>query len=249
MSRAGPRRSRVLICGGAAVGIILAAALVVWTAPRWLVATIAKRSPGCLYNVHTDARVVALTVDDGPAAATAEILHVLREHDARATFFLISTYVAGREATVNEILGQGHEIGNHMTRDEPSIRLSREAFRTAVTEAGAVLRQFASVEWLRPGSGWYTSRMLATIDEAGYRCALGSIYPFDAQLPSSTFGSAFILANVQPGAVIVLHDGAARGYRTAKTLQRVLPALRTRGYRVVSLSTLARLETNIATKN
>jgi len=167
MSRVGTPRSRVLICGGAAVGIILAAALVIWTAPRWLVATIAKRSPGCLYNVHTDARVVALTVDDGPATATAEILRVLREHDARATFFLISTYVAGREATVNEILGQGHEIGNHMTRDEPSIRLSREAFGTAVTEAGAVLRQFASVEWLRPGSGWYTSRMLATIDEAG----------------------------------------------------------------------------------
>ena len=41
--------------------------------------------------------------------------------------------------------------------------------------------------------------------------------------------------------MIVLHDGAARGYRTAKTLQRVLPALRTRGYRVVSLSTLGEM--------
>ena len=78
--------------------------------------------PGVSTYVHTDERVVALTVDDGPATATPEILRVLRENDARATFFLISTHVAGREAMVNAILGQGHEIGNHMTRDEPSIR-------------------------------------------------------------------------------------------------------------------------------
>ena len=247
--RVGSRRSWLLIWIGAASGIVIVAALVVWTGPRWLVAAIAKRAPGCLYNVHTHQRVVALTVDDGPSTATAEILRVLRESDARATFFLISTHVASREATVNEILGQGHEIGNHMTRDEPSIRLSPEAFDAAVAEAGAVLRHFAPVEWLRPGSGWYTRRMVATIEGAGYRCALGSIYPFDPQLPSSTFASAFILANVQPGAVIVLHDGPVRGHRTAKTLQRVLPVLRTRGYRVVSLSTLARLDTNIATRN
>jgi peptidoglycan/xylan/chitin deacetylase (PgdA/CDA1 family) len=243
------RRSRLLIwSGGAASGVVLAA-LVIWTGPRWLVAPIAKRAPGCLYSVHTRERAVALTLDDGPATETSELLRVLRENDARATFFLISTRVAGREATVNEILGQGHEIGNHMTRDEPSVRLSPEAFDAAVTEAGAVLGRFAPVHWLRPGSGWYTPRMVATVERAGYRCALGSIYPFDAQLPSSTFASSFILANVKPGAVIVLHDGAARGRRTAKTLQRVLPALRTRGYRVVSLSALARLGTDVATQN
>jgi len=238
--------------GGAAAGIVVLAglaALVIWTGPRWLVAQIAKRAPGCLYAIHTPERAVALTIDDGPATETGEILRVLRENDARATFFLISSRVAGREATVIEILGQGHEIGHHMTRDEPSIRLSPEAFDAAVAEAGTVLSRFAPVRWLRPGSGWYTRRMVATVERAGYWCALGSIYPFDAQLPSSTFASAFILANIRPGAVIVLHDGVARGRRTAKTLQRVLPALRTRGYRVVTLSTLAGLGTDAATQN
>jgi len=235
--------------GGAAAGIVALAALAIWTGPRWLVAEIAKRAPGCVYAIHTRERAVALTIDDGPAAGTAEILRILRENDARATFFLISSRVAGREATVNEILGQGHEIGNHMTRDEPSIRLSPEAFAAAVAEAGTVLRRFAPVQWLRPGSGWYTRRMVATVERAGYRCALGSIYPFDAQLPSAAFASSFILANVKPGAVIVLHDGVARGRRTAKTLQRVLPPLRTRGYRVVTLSTLAGLGTDVAAQD
>src|SRR5262249_3506226 len=97
------------------------------------------------------------------------------------------------------------------------------------------------VRWLRPGSGWYTPRMVASIERAGYCLALGSIYPFDAQLPSSAFASAYIRANARPGAVIVLHDGHSRGHRTALTLQRVLPALRARGYRVVSLSELERI--------
>lgn len=215
------------------------AAIAAWTGPRWLVPLIAARAPGCLYRVRTRERVVALTVDDGPdPTATPAILRVLREHDARATFFLISTRVSGQATLVDSIVAAGHEIGNHLTRDEPSIRLSPGSFDAAVREAGTVLQRFAAVRWLRPGSGWYTPAMIRTIERAGYRCALGSVYPFDAHVPSSAFASAYILANVRPGAVIVLHDGGARGRRTAATLQRVLPVLRARGYRVVSLSEL-----------
>ena len=224
------------------VGVTFAAALIaalaLWTAPRWLVRPIAARAPGCLYAVATRERVVALTIDDGPSTETPGILRVLREHDAHATFFLISSRVAGREPIVNDIVAGGHELGNHMTRDEPSIRMPPGAFDSAAREAGAVIQRFAPVRWLRPGSGWYTPRMIETIERAGYRCALGSIYPFDAQVPSSRLASAFIVANARPGAIIVLHDGGARGRRTARTLQRALPALKSRGYRVVSLSEL-----------
>jgi peptidoglycan-N-acetylglucosamine deacetylase len=236
------RRGHLVIWGiGSASGGLVIATIALWTGPRWLAPRVAARAPGCVYTVHTLSRAVALTIDDGPARETPEILRVLREHDAHATFFLISTRVPGQETIVNDIVADGHEIGNHMTRDEPSIRMKPAAFDTAAREAGAVLQQFAPVRWLRPGSGWYTPTMIATMERAGYRCALGSIYPFDAQLPSSAFASAYIRANARPGAVIVLHDGGSRGRRTAETLQRILPVLRTRGYRVVSLSELERI--------
>jgi len=83
--------------------------------------------------------------------------------------------------------------------------------------------------------------MLATIERAGFRCALGSIYPYDPHLPSARVAAAYILANVRPGAVIVLHEGGARGRRTVEALRRVLPALRARGYCIVTLSELERL--------
>jgi peptidoglycan/xylan/chitin deacetylase (PgdA/CDA1 family) len=72
--------------------------------------------------VDTRAKAVALTLDDGPdAATTPAILDLLRQHGARATFLLITSRVPGNEELVRRMLAEGHEIGNHMPRDEPSI--------------------------------------------------------------------------------------------------------------------------------
>ena len=216
---------------------ILASAL--WTAPRWLLKRIAPRSPRCLYAVDTAERVVALTLDDGPDAThTPAILDVLREHDARATFFLISSRIRGLEALVTRAVREGHELGNHLVHNAPSIRQPADTFAHDVRSAGEVLGRFGTVRWLRPASGWYSDAMLDTIEREGYRCALGSIYPYDAHQPSIRLSAAYVLAHARPGAVIVLHDGRSRGRRTAEVLRRVLPVLRSRGYRVVTLSEL-----------
>jgi len=237
------RRIRWLLASGLTFVAVLGFGL--WTAPRWLVPRIAAASPGCLYSVRTTERAVAFTFDDGPDAAhTEEILDVLKANDAHATFFFVSSHVPGNEALLTRLVAQGQEIGNHLTRVEPSIRLSPTDFDSAVREAGSVLGRFGPVRWLRPGSTWYNTRMLGTIKSAGYRCALGSIYPYDPQLRSATIASAYILANVQPGAIVVLHERDARGPRTVATLKRVLPILRSRGYRIVTLSELARLQSS-----
>jgi peptidoglycan/xylan/chitin deacetylase (PgdA/CDA1 family) len=182
---------------------------------------------------------VALTLDDGPDSVhTPEILELLRAHGARATFFLISGHVPGNERLVEKIVADGNEIGNHLTRDEPSYRLTDEEFAATAREAGTVLGRFGNVRWLRPASGWYTGAMVATMEQQGYRCALGSVYPYDAQLSSASLSAAYIMTNVRPGSVIILHEGGDRGRSTVEVLRRVLPALRDRGYRVVSLSEL-----------
>lgn len=230
--------SRLLLLWLAGLAIVLTVAAVgLWTAPRWLVPVIAARSPRCLYTVPTREKLVALTIDDGPDREDGRvILAVLRENQAHATFFLISGNVPGAEALVTDVVSAGHEIGNHLTRDEPSIRLSPTAFVAAMREAGTTLGRFAEIRWLRPGSGWYNDTMLEAIEREGYRCALGSVYPYDGHGMPARVSSAYILANVAPGTVIVLHEGKGRGRRTAMVLASVLPTLRARGYQVVTLS-------------
>jgi peptidoglycan/xylan/chitin deacetylase (PgdA/CDA1 family) len=106
---------------------------------------------------QTGEPVVALTFDDGPhPEVTDAILEVLARHEARATFFLIGDRVTGNEGVVARIVDEGHELGDHMMHDEPSILLSRNRFREHLTEARDLLTNYQDVSWWRPGSGWTT---------------------------------------------------------------------------------------------
>lgn len=195
------------------------------------------RYPGAVYFVETAENMLALTIDDGPdAVTTPKILEVLQQYQARATFFLISDRVEGNEAIVRQIVEQGHELGNHLTRDEASIKLKN--FGNDLLEADAILSKFAPLRWLRPGQGLYNSSMVKVAHQHGYRIALGSIFPYDTTIPVSWFATQQILCNARPGAIIILHDSHAWGKRTAETLSAVLPELNNRGYQVVTLSKL-----------
>jgi peptidoglycan/xylan/chitin deacetylase (PgdA/CDA1 family) len=81
--------------------------------------------------------------------------------------------------------------------------------------------------------------MLDQIHRHGYRCAMASTYALEFIPVSAPYAARHILLNVRPGGVIVLHDGTADQERTVGVLQRVLPALRRRGYQVVTISELA----------
>jgi peptidoglycan/xylan/chitin deacetylase (PgdA/CDA1 family) len=213
--------------------------LILFLQPRWTLSLIASLIPGVIYFTKTDKRIIALTIDDGPdEITTPKILEILERHQARATFFLISDRVKGNESVIREIVNQGHELGNHLTEDKPSIQLSAQEFEADLLEAHGILFHFAKLCWLRPGGGWYNTPMVNIARRQGYRVALGSIFPFDTIIHASWFASMQILCNARPGSIIILHDSGLWGERTALTLSRVLPKLSQKGYQVVTLSEL-----------
>jgi peptidoglycan/xylan/chitin deacetylase (PgdA/CDA1 family) len=67
---------------------------------------------------------------------------------------------------------------------------------------------------------------------------MASAYALEFLPISAPYAAQHVLLNVGPGSVIILHD-AADQERTVAVLERILPALRRRGYRVVTLSELA----------
>jgi hypothetical protein len=80
--------------------------------------------------------------------------------------------------------------------------------------------------------------MLGQLHAHGYQCAMASAYSYEFLTISAPYAARQLLRNVHPGGVIVLHDGGADRVRTVAVLERVLPALRDRGYGVVTLSGL-----------
>jgi peptidoglycan/xylan/chitin deacetylase (PgdA/CDA1 family) len=214
--------------------------LIVTFAPRVVTDVAAAVIPGCLYEVKlASPQRVALTIDDSPdAVGTAGILDTLRAYGAHATFFVITDQIPDAEVVMRRILQEGHEIGNHFTADLASIRPDSASFERDLHAADSALRPYGLVRWARPGSGWYSPRMVRAIERSGHQCALGTVYPLDGTLAWGWLSNRYILAHVRPGAVIVLHDRGRRARRTAQVLGEVLPKLRARGYEVVTLSRL-----------
>ena len=230
-------RSSIVIRSALLVLTVLATSACI---PDALVRGIAAGNPGCLYSVPRGDKTVALTIDDGPdSTTTPQLLKILADNNARATFFLISSNVRGNDTLVQRLVREGHEIGNHFSENEASIALSPRDFERSFLTADSVLKRFAPLRWVRPGSGHYNKRMVRTFRHHGYHCALGSVYPFDPQIRFPAFSAWVIRRSVKPGAIIILHDGTYKGRNTTKTLRKVLPDLAKRGYRLVTLSELA----------
>jgi peptidoglycan/xylan/chitin deacetylase (PgdA/CDA1 family) len=80
--------------------------------------------------------------------------------------------------------------------------------------------------------------MISIIKKRGYKCAMGSVYPFDPFIPWTWFHVKHILLNVEKGSIIILHDGGSKGKRTANTLSEILPMLKDEGFQLVALSEL-----------
>ncbi len=221
--------------------ILLTVLSLLFFQPRWLLASVEYFIPGVYYFVETNKPIIALTIDDIPNEQTTKLIfNILKQNEVKATFFVISNQVSGNEYLITEIVKNNHEIGNHLTEDKPSIKLSPEAFEQDLLKAEEVLLKYAPVQWMRPASGWYNKMMLDTAKKHGYRVALGSIFPYDTHISSSWFATQQISLNVRPGSIIVLHDGGSRGKRTAETLTKIIPRLKEKGYKFVTLSELVK---------
>jgi peptidoglycan-N-acetylglucosamine deacetylase len=237
-----PRRSRCVCFGrGMKLFLMLAAAAVLAFCVR-CPHLIARHLAGhlaseVLWSVRSSARVVALTFDDGPHPATTPgLVNLLDRYGARATFFLIGANASRHEDLVRQIVDSGHELGNHLLSDYPSILLSTTEFQAQLVQVDATLRRFGTVRYFRPGSGFFTPRMLRIAAENNYRCALGTISTLDTDSRNPRSVVRRIAGKVRPGDVIVLHEGSPDRSRILTVVEGLLAELTARGYRCVTLT-------------
>ncbi|OQE20217.1 hypothetical protein PENFLA_c017G01216 [Penicillium flavigenum] len=202
-----------------------------------------RRWPDVLFRVDTNNKVVALTIDDAPSTHTPAILRLLQSHNAAATFFLIGSQIPGHESVLADLVRAGNELANHAMYDEPSRALSDDVLADQIRSVHARIQEAYVAgntpqpeNWLfRPGSGFFSSRMRSLVKELGYRLVLGDVYPHDPQVPFWRLNASHVLSMVKPGSIIVCHD---RREWTVPMLQKVLPELNRRGYRVVTVAGL-----------
>lgn len=194
--------------------------------------------------VRTRAPLVALTLDDGPTPRfTPRVLALLRRERAHATFFPIGRSTSRTPQLVRAERAGGHEIGAHTWSHALLPPLSPTRFAAEIDRGNAVLRRVTGrMPWsFRPPHGWFDRRVAGAVAARGQRL-VGWNRALERALHGRTVrqATALLLRQIRRGDILLAHDGRDPRPRTLYVLERLLPALRRRGLRVVSVGTLIR---------
>ena len=104
---------------------------------RWLY-------PQALWRMDATDHSVYLTFDDGPIPeSTPHILKILRDFDIKATFFVVGDNVRKYPELFQQIVADGHRIGNH-TFNHWGARHSGKQYRDNIERCQAIIETMSN---------------------------------------------------------------------------------------------------------
>lgn len=163
-----------------------------WLSPRHLVCSL----PG-------PDKVIYLTFDDGPVpGATPEVLEILRQYNARATFFMVGDNVIRYPGIFDQVRHDGHAVGNHTFHHLNGWRTSPGAYLYDVRRC----RELVDSSLFRPPYGRFTPTQYLLLRN-DFRFILWSVLTYDFHrntTPEQCLDNA--IGNAGIGSVVVFHD-------------------------------------------
>lgn len=186
-----------------------------------------------LHRASGEGRVLSLTFDDGPdLRATPRLLEVLAAHAVPAVFFLWGDHVRDHPAVVRELCRAGHVLGNHTMHHHDLASWSPDDVRDDLLETNAAIAAAAPgapVPWFRaPFGSWGASPAIAAalgMQPLGWQLAVGDWEP-----PGVDELVRRVETGIEPGGVLLLHDGGGDRTQTVDAVERLLPRLVSDGW-------------------
>jgi cellulose synthase/poly-beta-1,6-N-acetylglucosamine synthase-like glycosyltransferase/peptidoglycan/xylan/chitin deacetylase (PgdA/CDA1 family)/spore germination protein YaaH len=205
------------------------------------------------YGAHPG--LIALTFDDGPHPNyTKQILDVLKEKHAPATFFVIGQNMSNWPGLIRREIAEGHVVGSH-TFTHPNlaaITTPQVDFELNATQRLFEVVTGRSMRLFRPP--YFGDAEPSTVEEVtpllkaqslGYLIVGLRIDTDDWKKPTVQQIIDNVtnrLADTNPetqGQVVLLHDSGGNRTRTVQALPGLIDTLRARGYRLVTVAELA----------
>jgi peptidoglycan/xylan/chitin deacetylase (PgdA/CDA1 family) len=191
-------------------------------------------------RVDTTEKLVALTLDDGPTSATAEVLQILRDAGAPATFYLNGKDLADHPAEGAAIASAGHEIGNHTYSHRRMVLVSPATVAEEVERTDEEIRRtgYRGPITFRPPYGKKLWTLPSYLSDHDRTTVMWDVEPDSADGPSVDQIVSATVESVRPGSIILLHvmfDGRAA---SRAAIPEIVSRLRTDGYRFVTVSEL-----------
>lgn len=196
-------------------------------------------------------KLVALTFDDGPAATYTEAyLDILAEHDAKATFFNLSSNEEQLPELARKVAESGNQLCSHTNQHLDLTTLGQEELIAEITSARETIASLTGVDTtvIRPPYGSFNQSCWLMSQGAMTVSVLWNQDTVDWSQPGSDAIVENALAGVQPGSIILMHDGGGERSQDIEALPQIIESLQKDGYKLVTLSELLASDPDVPAK-
>ena len=186
-------------------------------------------------------QLVALTFDDGPAPTYTEAyLEILQRYGAKATFFNLSPNVSEHPELTKAIVDSGHQLCSHTSQHLQLSPLSQEDLVREVNGAHDAILDVTGVDTttVRPPYGDFNQSCWLSSQGTMSVSVLWNQDSRDWETPGVDAIVENALNSIQPGSIILMHDGGGNRDQDLEALPRIIEQLQASGYRLVTIGEL-----------
>jgi peptidoglycan/xylan/chitin deacetylase (PgdA/CDA1 family) len=196
-----------------------------------------KAFPKRIWHQSRSEKSIYLTFDDGPIPGLSPwILELLKAYEAKGTFFMVGENVARYPDLAQQVLAEGHSIGNHTHRHLHAGKHSLQAYIHDVAEGQHALRTHLGTDTslFRPPYGRLPMSFAKQLEH--YQVIMWDVLSgdFDQKLRAEDCLKSSIRAT-SPGSIIVWHDNVKSEARIREALPAYLEHFSRLGYKFKAL--------------
>lgn len=171
-----------------------------YSAPFWIRAIYPRN---LIWNVRTKSKEVFLTFDDGPVPeVTPLVLGILKKYNVKATFFCVGENVQKYPEVYQQLLNDGHAVGNHTFHHVKAWKTDYKIYLSEVKQCSELVKS----DLFRPPHG-QINRKIALELQKDYRIIMWSSLTgdYDKKL-SGDQCLVHAIKHTRPGSIVVFHD-------------------------------------------
>ena len=191
--------------------------------------------PSFLWEMPKGEKKIYITFDDGPhPTITPQVLEILKNFNAKATFVCVGNNVKKYKETFELIKKEGHSVGSHTFNHERGFMTKTKDYVNSVIEADALIQS----PLFRPPHGRIKFSQIKSLKKKFRISATQSLkfiawtvisYDWDKSLtPDDCFNN--VIKNAGDGSIIVFHDSEKAVDNMIPALTKVLEYYKERGF-------------------
>lgn len=184
--------------------------------------------PSLVWNIRTNEKTIFLTFDDGPTPEiTGRVLDLLKQYNAKATFFCLGKNVVAHPDIYQSIINQGHAVGNHSFNHLHGLKTDDALYFDDIQKCNEVVNS----RLFRPPYGRIKFSQIRKLKQ-NYKIIMWHILSgdFDKNLTKEK-SLSILVNNIRKDSIVVYHDSIKGSEKMFHTLPIILEQFSAKGFR------------------